>query len=137
MSRVPLTLLTGRLTAERLRVVPRTRGREAEWVVDTAPPPADVAELAVAAVHPAAVSVQLQQVPQGQGSRATHERRERRIRGGNRRGAERRWLRGQALPQAGAAAAPMLSEDGDGDGGAAPRKRPRQGHSEAPGRSAG
>ena len=66
------------------------------------------------------MSVQLQHVPRGQGSRATHERRERPIRGGNHRGAERRRLRGQAMPQAGAATAPMLCEDGDGDGGAAP-----------------
>ena len=94
---------------------------------------AHVAKLAVATVRPAAVSVQPQQVLRGRGSRATRERCERRIRVGNRRGAERWWLRGQALPQAGAAPAPMLSEDEDGDGGAAPRKRPLQGHSEAPG----
>ena len=75
---------TGRLTAERLRAVPRAHGRAPEWVVDTAPPPAHVAELAVATVCPAAVSVQLQQVPRGQGSRATQERRKRRIHGGNR-----------------------------------------------------
>ena len=37
------------------------------------------------------------------------------------------------MSQAGAATAPMLCEDGDRDGGAAPWKRPRQDHSEAPG----
>ena len=120
-----------RLTTERLRAVPRSRGRTAQLVVDIAPPPAHVAELAVAAVRPAAVSVQLQRVLRGQGSRATHERCERRIRGGNCGGAERRWLRGQAWPQAGASAALMLSEDGDGDGGTAPLKRPRLDHSAA------
>ena len=75
---------TGRVTAETLRAVPRTRERAAKWVVDTASPPAHVAEQAVAAVRPAAVSEQLQQVPRGQGSRATHRHHERRIRGGNR-----------------------------------------------------
>ena len=73
----------------------RSRRRAIEWVVDTAPPPAHMAELAVAV-------------------RATHERRERRIRGGNRRGAERRRLRGQVILQAGAAIAPMLCEDETG-----------------------
>ena len=43
---------------------------------------------------------------------------------GNRRGAERRRVRGQVMPATVAAAAstaavPMLAEDGDGDGGAA------------------
>ena len=37
------------------------------------------------------------------------------------------------MPQAGAATAPMLCQDGNRDGGAALWKRPRQGHSEAPG----
>ena len=132
-------------------------------VVATAPPPAHVAELTVAATEvrppraaspvgvpeagaqrptamrahamlaPSLLHVELEQVPAGQGSRATRKCLERRICGGNCRGAERWRLRGQAMPQAGAAAAPMLCEDGDGDGGAAPQKRPRQDRSEAPG----
>ena len=73
--------------------------------------------------------VQVQQVPAGEGTRATRERRERRIRGGNCCGAERRRLCGLAMPAAVAAlastaAAPMLSGDSDIDGRAAPRKRP-------------
>ena len=79
-----------------------------------------------------ALCVELQQVPARQGSWATHVRRKRHIRGGNRRGAERRRLRGQAVPQPGATTAPMLCDNGDG--GAAPRKRPRHDRSEAPGR---
>ena len=89
---------SGRLTAERLRAVPCT----AEWVVDTAPPPAHVAELTVAATevrppkaaspvgvleagaqHPTTMHVEPEQVPGGQGSPATQKRPERRIRGGN------------------------------------------------------
>ena len=80
--------------------------------------------------------VQVQQVSAGQGSPATRERRERRIHGGNRRGAERQRLHGQAMPAAVAAgastaAAPMLAKDSNGGGGADPRKRPREGRSEA------
>ena len=91
-----------------------------------------VAEHAMKAVR----RVELEQVLVGQGSQATRERRERRIRGGNRRVAERRRVHGQAMPAAvavaaSAAAAPMLCEDGDGYGGAAPWKWPRQGGSEA------
>ena len=83
---------------------PRTRGRAAEWVVDdTGPPPAHVAELAMVATkvqppraashvgvheagaqHPAAIRVELEHVPAGQGSWETRERRGRRIHGVNR-----------------------------------------------------
>ena len=85
------------------------------------------------------VHVQVQQVAAGEGTRATDERRERRARGGNRRGAERWRLRELAMPAAVGAiantpATPMLSEDTERDGGAAPRKRPWMGRSEAPGR---
>ena len=66
------------------------------------------------------------------GSRATRERRQRRICGGNRLGAVRRRLRGQTMPQPGTAASPMLCEDRDG--GSAPKKQPHQDRSEAPGR---
>ena len=58
-----------------------------------APPPAHVAELAVAAAkpRPAAgleerVHIHVRQVPAGEGTRATRERCERCARGGNRRG---------------------------------------------------
>ena len=52
------------------------------------------------------------------------------------KGRNARWLHGQALPQAGAATAPMLSEDGDGEGGAAPPKRSRQGQGSRGGETA-
>ena len=80
----------------------------------------------------AMLRVELEHVLAGQGSRATREHRERRIRGGNHRGAERRRLPGQTMPQPGAAASPMLCEDRDS--GVAPWKWPRQDRSEAPGR---
>ena len=166
----------GRLLAERLRAVPHTRGRAAEGLVDTAPPPAHMAELAVAAteVWPlrgatpvgvleagtqrptatrdramqappvaeqamnAVLRVELELVPAGQGSRATRERRERRNRGANLQGAERRRQCGQALPTtvaaaASTAAARMLCEGRDGNGRVAPWKRPQEGHPKARG----
>ena len=84
------------------------------------------------------MQVQVQQVLARQGSRATPERHKAHIRGGNCHGAERRRARRQAMPATVAAAAstdaaPMLSEDNDGDGGAAPGKQPWEGRSEAPG----
>ena len=41
----------GRLTAEELWAIPCTRGRAAEWVFDSAPPPTHIAERAVAATE--------------------------------------------------------------------------------------
>ena len=83
------------------------------------------------------VQVQVQQVPVGHGTRATRERRERRIRWGNPPWGGGWRLRGPTMPAtvaaaASTAAAPMLAEDSDGDGGAALRRRPREGP-EAPG----
>ena len=87
---------------------------------DAARAPAMVARSAAKQAMSAMLHVELEYVLAGQGSRATRERRERRIRGGNRRVAKHRRLRGQTMPQPGVAASLMLREDGDG--GVAPKK---------------
>ena len=135
--------------------IPPHRGNvaEAAGAAPPPPPPARVAQLAVAAAeaHPAAASaaqramdtalqqeevhVDVQHIPARQGTLAPRERCERRACGGNRPGAECRRRHGLAMPAAIAAAASIapayiLSEGSDGDGGAAPRKRPWVGRSE-------
>ena len=76
--------------------------------------------------------MQVVQVPRGEGTQAT---RDRRARSSSRRGRERRQLRELAAPAAAASAAPppMVSEGSDGDGGAAPRTRPWPGRTGPPG----
>ena len=82
------------------------------------------------------VQVSLAQVPRWQGSKATHNRRDHRHYGGNKRGRERRMLRGFAEPAAAAAAAdgaapPLMLREGSN--GAAPRRRPWPGREGPPG----
>ena len=146
MPHLPLpTADRGRLTVERLREAAGATplpARAAELAVATAearPTAACATQQAMdKALQQVQVQVQVQQFPAGEGTRATRERRERRVCGGNRRGAVHRRRRGLAMPAtvaaaASTAAAPMLSEDSDGNGGAAPWKRPWVGRSEAPG----
>ena len=79
---------------------------------------------------PERMQVRLAQVPRWEGSGPTHNRRDRRHYGGNKRGHERRLLREFAEPAAAAAATdgaappPMVRESSNREDGTAPRARP-------------